>query len=58
MDDSQPHIGDDDKFSMLEETEEEDDHSVDAEASSDEVLQERKTKVSDAVEKFKREGHR
>ena len=50
MDDSQPVIGDDNKFSMLEDTKKDDDCSVDAEASVDEVFQELKTKISDAVE--------
>ena len=49
MDDSKPCIGDDNKFSILEDIEEEDDYSVDTEASADQVLQERKIKISDTV---------
>ena len=50
MDDSQSCIGEDNKFSILENTEEEDDYSADTEVSADEVFQERKTKIRDTVE--------
>ena len=42
VDDSQPCVGDNNKFSMLEGSNEEDDYSVDAESSADEVFQEPK----------------
>ena len=50
MDDSQPCIDDDNNFSMLEDTKEEDDYSVDTEVLADEEFQERKIKISDTVE--------